>query len=230
MSALAGLLLMVAWNMSEARHVVKLVRRAPLEDVLVLLVCLLLTVFVDMVAAIATGIVLASLLFMKNMANQANMTILEDDNPRVKERLPSNIRVYKLSGPLFFAAAERATTPLRRWQDDIRTVVLYMDGVPVIDSAGAVTLVSAIDEYLSRGVQVIIADLLPEPRKVLQRSGLLTQQDGLIIVDTLAEALRLVREQEKVEQAAAETQALEQALARGTEGQGEADRQASQPK
>src|SRR5690606_42106269 len=67
-------------------------------------------------------------------------------------------------------------TPLRRWQDDIRTVVLYMDGVPVIDSAGAVTLVSAIEEYLSRGVQVIIADLLPEPRKVLQRSGLLTQQ------------------------------------------------------
>lgn len=230
MSALAGLLLMVAWNMSEARHVVKLIRRAPLEDVLVLLVCLLLTVFVDMVAAIATGIVLASLLFMKNMANQANMTILDDDNPRVKERLPSNIRVYKLSGPLFFAAAERATTPLRRWQDDIRTVVLYMDGVPVIDSAGAVTLVSAIEEYLSRGVQVIIADLLPGPRKVLQRSGLLTQQAGLIIVDTLAEALRLVREQEKAEQAAAETQALEEALARGAEGQGEAGLQASPPK
>src|SRR5690606_40509779 len=101
-------------------------------------------------------------------------------------------------------------------------LVLYMDGVPVIDSAGAVTLVSAIDEYLSRGVQVIIADLLPGPRKVLQRSGLLTQQAGLIIVDTLAEALRLVREQEKAEQAAAETQALEEALARGSEGQGEA--------
>ncbi|QCF25396.1 C4-dicarboxylic acid transporter DauA [Hydrocarboniclastica marina] len=186
MAVMAALLLVVAWNISEARHVVRVIRRAPREDVLVLLVCLTLTVFVDMVMAIAVGIVLASLLFMRTMAQHARVAVMDDTSPRMSGTPPPGVRVYRFDGPLFFAAAEKTVGTLRQVPDSFHRVIFYMDGVPVIDASGAVALVGLIEDLLARKIAVTIADLPSAPRQILMRSGL----DGLMAQVTLTDSLK----------------------------------------
>ncbi|WP_423765865.1 SulP family inorganic anion transporter, partial [Escherichia coli] len=101
LAAMSALLLMVAWNMSEAAKVIELIRRAPKDDIIVLLLCLSLTVLFDMVIAISVGIVLASLLFMRRIAN---MTRLSESSYTDHDK---GLLVVRVNGPLFFAAAER---------------------------------------------------------------------------------------------------------------------------
>ncbi len=99
LAAMSALLLMVAWNMSEAAKVIELIRRAPKDDIIVLLLCLSLTVLFDMVIAISVGIVLASLLFMRRIAN---MTRLSESSYTDHDK---GLLVVRVNGPLFFAAA-----------------------------------------------------------------------------------------------------------------------------
>lgn len=103
LAAMAALLLMVARNMSEAHKVIYLLRRAPKDDILVLLLCMSLTVLFDMVIAITVGIVLASLLFMRRIARMTRLSELSAGDGRL---------VLRVNGPLFFAAAERIFTEL----------------------------------------------------------------------------------------------------------------------
>lgn len=98
LSAMAALLLMVAWNMSEAHKVVDLLRHAPKDDIIVMLLCMSLTVLFDMVIAISVGIVLASLLFMRRIARMTRGT--------GSRRCSRRCLVLRVIGPLFFAAAE----------------------------------------------------------------------------------------------------------------------------
>ena len=100
MAAMAGLLLKVAWDMSEAEHVVRMVRIAPHSDVTVLVVCLVLTVVFDMVVAVAVGIVLAALLFMRRMVEISGATLVGDG--RSATGLPPGVVFYDVAGPLFF--------------------------------------------------------------------------------------------------------------------------------
>jgi SulP family sulfate permease len=99
LSAMAALLLMVAWNMSEAHKVVNLLRHAPKDDIVVMLMCMSLTVLFDMVIAISVGIVLASLLFMRRIARMTHLA-------PVNVEVPDDVLVLRVIGPLFFAAAE----------------------------------------------------------------------------------------------------------------------------
>lgn len=99
LSAMAALLLMVAWNMSEAHKVVDLLRHAPKDDIIVMLLCMSLTVLFDMVIAISVGIVLASLLFMRRIARMTRLAPVVVD-------VPDDVLVLRVIGPLFFAAAE----------------------------------------------------------------------------------------------------------------------------
>ncbi len=96
---MAALLLMVAWNMSEAHKVVDLLRHAPKDDIIVMLLCMSLTVLFDMVIAISVGIVLASLLFMRRIARMTRLAPVNVD-------VPDDVLVLRVIGPLFFAAAE----------------------------------------------------------------------------------------------------------------------------
>src|SRR5262249_49034962 len=132
MASLAALLLLVAWNMSEARFFVHTVRVAPKSDVAVLLTCYVLTVAVDMVVAVSVGVVLAALLFMRRMASVTEARLVETGSHASTGPLPPGVVVYDIDGPLFFGAAQKAMAALRVVDRKARAVILRMEDVPAM--------------------------------------------------------------------------------------------------
>ncbi|MGO3396904.1 MAG: SulP family inorganic anion transporter, partial [Serratia proteamaculans] len=179
LAAMASLLLMVAWNMSEAHKVVYLLRRAPKDDILVMLLCLSLTVLFDMVIAITVGIVLASLLFMRRIARMTRLSELSAENGRL---------VLRVNGPLFFAAAERIFNELLVRSESYDVIVLQWDAVPVLDAGGLDALQRFI-EALPPGKQLVITDMPFQPLKTLARARVQPIEGKLHFYATLPEAL-----------------------------------------
>ncbi|WP_426345996.1 C4-dicarboxylic acid transporter DauA [Cronobacter universalis] len=163
LSAMAALLLIVAWNMSEAHKVIGLLRRAPKDDIVVMLICMSLTVLFDMVIAISVGVVLASLLFMRRVAR---MTRLAPLNVSV----PEDVLAVRVTGPLFFAAAEGVFTPLLTQAAGKRVIVMQWDAVPVLDAGGLDALQRFI-ERLPDGCELRICHLEFQPLRTLARAG-----------------------------------------------------------
>ena len=190
MASMAALLLIVAWNMSEAPKVVQLLKRAPRGDVLVLLTCLSLTVLFDMVIAIFTGIMLASLLFMRDLAGMTRFTNISQQQKHVPGQLRSGWQVYKLSGPLFFAAAERVFDELHEQCQGAKGVVLYMDAVPLLDAGGLNALEHFIRACDREGIELVVADLQFQPLRALARAGMVPVPGQLSFTSTLVEALQ----------------------------------------
>ena len=135
MAALAALLLMVAWNMSEAPHVLKTLRIAPRSDVLVLLTCLILTVLFDMVLAVGVGLLLAAGLFIKRMSELTDTTSLRQSQKRLFADMPEHVAAYSIRGPLFFGAAEKALSALRRFNPEVKVVIVDISGVPMLQDS-----------------------------------------------------------------------------------------------
>lgn len=181
LAAMAALLLMVAWNMSEAHKVIHLLRRAPKDDILVMLTCMSLTVLFDMVIAITAGIVMASLLFMRRIAK---MTRLTD----VAGEFGADECVLRISGPLFFAAAERIFTQLLIRSGNATRIILIWDRVALLDAGGLSALQSYI-EALPEGVELVITDVPFQPLKTLARGGVKPIAGRLSFYSSLAEAL-----------------------------------------
>ena len=133
MAAMAALLLMVAWNMSEAPHVLHTLGIAPRNDVLVLLTCLTLTVLFDMVLAVGVGMLLAAGMFIKRMSDLTDTTALPRHFHQALANLPKQVMAYSIRGPLFFGAAEKALSVLRRLNPDVRVVMVEISAVPMLD-------------------------------------------------------------------------------------------------
>jgi SulP family sulfate permease len=193
MAALAALLLLVAWNMSEVKHFVHMVRVAPKSDVAVLLICYLLTVVFDMVIAVSVGIVLAALLFMRRMAEVAQVRIIGEGHAEAPADLPPGVMIYDISGPLFFGAAQKAMGTLGI-VDKARTIILEMDQVPAMDATGLVALESALAQLHKRGCLTVITGLGAQPRRVLANAGIVDRPGSLLLRDTLQVALAELRQ------------------------------------
>ncbi|MCA9673845.1 MAG: C4-dicarboxylic acid transporter DauA, partial [Myxococcales bacterium] len=170
MAAMAALLLVVAKNMSEARHFARLVRTAPRSDVMVLLTCFGLTVFFDMVIAVSVGVVLAALLFMRRMAV---LTQVKLDTATHKEfDLPVGVRLYEIAGPMFFGAAKSAMDALETIHSDTTVVIISMRAVPVMDATGLVAFETILDRLHRSDRKVILAALQPDVADLLERAGI----------------------------------------------------------
>ncbi len=191
MSALAALLLLIAWNMSDVRHAVHVIRVAPRSDVFVLLTCYLLTVAFDMVMAIGVGVVLAALLFMKRMSELTSSRLVSVEGTATHRPVPKGVSVYEIAGPLFFGAAQRAMDALEIVSDGTRAVVLALGAVPVIDATGLVALESALDRLRVQRKIVVIAGPLPEPREVFDKANLEDHHGTVFVAATLDEAIQL---------------------------------------
>ena len=193
MASLAALLLVVAWNMSDARHFAHVVRVAPKSDLLVLLTCFSLTVAFDMVVSVGVGIVLAALLFMRRMAEISGSRLSEDYHPHLKDPHLRDVVVYEIAGPLFFGAAEKALATIERVRGKARAVILVMNSVPVIDVTGLVALESLIGKLESHGALVVIAGVRPGPREALEKAGIVEEAGKLAFCADDDEALLVVR-------------------------------------
>ncbi len=193
MASLAALLLVVAWNMSEARHLWHVILVAPISDVVVMATCLVLTVVFDMVVAVSVGVVLASLLFMRRMADVANVTLYKEKDPHLTEPLPPGVLHYVIAGPLFFGAAHKAMGELEIIHAGTRVVILDLRAVPMMDATGLVNLESALLRLAQNRVKVILAGVGEPLQKTLALADIQPVPGRLAIVATLEEALDRVR-------------------------------------
>ncbi len=193
MAALAALLLLVAWNMSELKHFRHIFQVAPGSDILVLLVCFGLTVIFDMVIAISIGVVLASLLFMNRMAALSGGKHIEADHPHLESRLPEGVRLYEVSGSLFFGAAEKAMRALHDIGTPPRAVIIDITDVTSMDVSGLVALDSAIERLRSDDILVAVAGVHGQPALLMRRAGLHNIPGKLLLSASLPQALMRVR-------------------------------------
>src|SRR5262249_47307765 len=150
---LAALLIIVARNMSEARHFFRLSRIAPRNDVLVMVTCFTLTVVFDMVIAVTVGVVLAAILFMRRMSVLTKVDLEQRTETGVE--VPAGIRLYEIAGPMFFGAAKTAMEALHTVGDQDHTVILDMRHVPTMDATGLVALESLLDRLHRSKIKVI---------------------------------------------------------------------------
>jgi SulP family sulfate permease len=191
MSSLAALLLLVAWNMSEARFFAHTVRVAPKSDVAILLTCYVLTVAIDMVVAVSVGVVLAALLFMRRMAEVTEARLVEGGSHESTGPLPPGVVVYDIDGPLFFGAAQKAMAALGVVDRKARAVILRMDGVPALDATGLVALESALDLLRAHRCMAVITGLRPQPEGALRKAEVEARHKVRLARD-LPEALALI--------------------------------------
>jgi sulfate permease, SulP family len=197
MAAMAALLLMVAWNMSEAHKAVHLLKTAPRGDLWVFLTCFTLTVMFDMVIAITTGILLAAVLFMKEVAEMTRVYEISDNRRLVEVELPEGWSVFKISGPLFFAAADRIFGELAGLISNKngvhkKGIVLYMDGVSIMDAGGLSAFTKLIAKCQQDQCHIMVADLQFQPLKTLARAEVKPIDGVLSFYPTLGEAVRNV--------------------------------------
>ena len=173
MAALAALLIIVARNMSEARHFTRLLRIAARSDVVVMVTCFTLTVVFDMVIAVSVGVVLAALLFMRRMAESTTVQLESPQELGLSVELPPGVRLYEIAGPMFFGAAKSAMEVIATvGSGSDHTFVLNMQHVPTIDVTGLVALESMLDRLFRSRIKVIFAGLTPEVADLLDRAGI----------------------------------------------------------
>jgi SulP family sulfate permease len=194
MAALAGLLMLVAYNMSEVKHFIHIIRVAPRNDVAVLLVCYGLTVVIDMVYGVYYGVLLAALLFMRRMIRLTKTRVLSGTHPELPRALPDGIFVYSIAGPLFFGAAQKAMATLRVIADQARVVILRMEAVPDMDATGLVALESALERLERQKIAIILCGVQIQPRRLMRDSHLKERFKTLRIRPDMAAALALAEE------------------------------------
>lgn len=175
MPTIAAILFLVAYNMCQWRTFVHLVRTAPKSDIIVLFTTFVLTVVFDLVVAIEIGMVLACLLFIKRMSEETHAdswVYVDDDSPAVDEhlqKLPLEIRVYEITGPLFFGAADAIEHIVVK--DFTKCLVLRMRSVPAIDSTAMNALQNLTKLCESKGITLVFSHVNEQPMKVMKKSG-----------------------------------------------------------
>lgn len=192
MASMAAILLLVAWDIAGLDKVIEFFKHSPKNDIWVLISCLSLTVFFDMVIAIGVGVVFASLLFMREMSELTRVSDVSEVKKLVPTSLPEGWAVYKIQGPLFFAAADRIFAELAQLAKQKHGIILYMDAVTILDAGGMAALHKFLSASQLHQAEIIIADLQFQPLKTIARSGLQPIENQLTFTSTLSEALELL--------------------------------------
>lgn len=175
MCCLAGILIVVAYNMSEWR-LFHLALKGSVPDVIVLLSTFFLTVFVDLAVAIEVGIVLSALLFMKRMSDIGQKIPSEVDSDLLENYsvLPAEISIYEINGPLFFASAKQYAQGIKEAGLHTNHLIIRMRHVPFVDSTGLKNLRETIKLLNSYGVHVMLSGVQPKVFNDLDRSGIVS--------------------------------------------------------
>jgi SulP family sulfate permease len=167
MATLAGILVVVAYNMSEWRHFLS-VLKGPRSDMAVLLATFLLTVIIDLTVAIEIGMVLATFLFMRNMIKFTSVSLVmaDKDNGNGEDTeslrhftIPKNVEVFEITGPLFFGAAHKFKDAMRFIENPPKVLIIRMRKVPIIDATGIKTIKEVYKESRQKGTKLILSEV-----------------------------------------------------------------------
>ena len=176
MSCLAGILIVVSYNMSEWRSF-RSILRASMSDVVILLVTFFLTVLVDLTVAIEIGVVLAALLFMKRMADNApkeiiGATNMDSDVLENYKNLPKGLGIYEISGPFFFGSAKTYCETIRNLGVNYDVLIIRMRHVPFVDSTGLKNLRETILQLKNEGTYIVLSGVSESVKKDLLKGGI----------------------------------------------------------
>lgn len=188
MPTIAAILFVVAYNMSEWREFVAIVKKSPKSDTLVLLVTFVLTVVFDLVVAIIAGVILATVLFMKRMSDVTDAHELKetDKNSEDAKELPENTLVFEITGPIFFGASAKIADVVRN--GDKQVIILCMKSVPAIDATGLHSLETVISECKKQDKTIILSHVNEQPMQSLEKAKL---HDEVLIAQNIDEALEM---------------------------------------
>jgi SulP family sulfate permease len=196
--ALAAILFVVAWNMSETPRFIRMVRKAPRADAVILVITFALTILTDLVVAVNIGVILAMLQFMRRMS--ASVAVVEHTQASLHHELedagvaalPPDVVVYSIDGPFFFGSVDSLERALSWSRDPPRHVVLRLERVPFVDATGLKRLESTISHLRGQGVQVLLAGArMVVLRKLVRAEVVGRDLPGSYFAD-LGEALRFI--------------------------------------
>ena len=202
MPTIAAILFIVAYNMCGWRNIRNTVKTAPKSDIAVLFVTLILTVVFDLVVAIGVGMVMASLLFMKRMADvtEAHAWVDIDDEDTdpdniLLKKIPQNTRVFEINGPMFFAASDKYKYVLS--DKNIDVLCIRMRNVPAMDATGVEALIRIVKRCQRHNVKVVFSHVNEQPMKVMTKAGFIEQVGKENFCDHIDTALLRAEELEK---------------------------------
>lgn len=203
LSCLAAILMVVAYNMSEWRSFLTLLK-SPRSDVMVLLATFFLTVLVDLTVAIEVGLIMAAFLFMRRMAMVTNIDSItqeledsddnEDNLELANQTVPEGVEVYAINGPLFFGVAHKFEEALTTTEKKPFILIVQTQHVPAIDSTGLHTLRQIVQKCQKQNITFILSGVQEQPREALTQSGLLDRIGEANNCGTLDEALDRARQ------------------------------------
>jgi SulP family sulfate permease len=196
MACIAGILIVVAYNMSEWGSFLMIIKGSK-YDILVLLTSFFLTVFVNLSMAIEVGMVLSAMLFMQRMSKMSNIELVDIDNDIIENYslLPKGVDVYEISGPFFFAAAQFYKATLKEIATDSKVLILRMRYVPFIDSTGIRNFREVIRDFKIRKVAIVLSGVRPKVRQTLEDCGLAEEIGNDLICDNFGDAVKKATEE-----------------------------------
>ena len=176
MPTIAAILFMVAYNMCGWREFAAIIKSSPKSDILVLVATFVLTVVFDLVVAIAVGLILAVILFMKRMSDETNVfgwkTVDEANDPdsiRLKT-IPADTMVYEITGPIFFGASDKVAEIFAQSKEKV--VILRMRSVPAVDATGIHAFETILKTCRKKGITLVMSHVNPQPMRVLYKAGM----------------------------------------------------------
>lgn len=159
---LAAILFVVAYNMSDVKHFMHVVKHAPRSDVVVLLITFFLTIFTNLVIAVNVGVMLAMLFFIRKMIHAVDIQHEDSEklisNGSISQILPKNVMIYNIQGPLFFCVAEKMENALFITHTEPKIIILRFKDVPFIDMTGLETLDEILEKYQKHRIQVYLCE------------------------------------------------------------------------
>lgn len=200
MAALAALLLMVAYRMSHWRQFLRTIEIAPKSDTIVLISCFGFTVFIDMVAGVTVGVVLACFLLMQRVAHLTHSQVSHNATGHHRKlrhlTLPDNAMVYHINGLVFFGTVENALERMGFVRGDIETLIIDMEDVPLIDMTGLVAMKAMIVDVQSKIKTVILCGDREVTGMILHKLPL-SARHKLKVTETVDQAAAMIESQDK---------------------------------
>ncbi len=199
LAALSAILMMVAWDMSELHHFTRLLK-GPMGDRIILIVSFLLTVFIEVSVAITVGMILACLLFMKQMSSMSKVTpissLFKEETPDFPEKkhplpkkIPKGVQIYEIQGPFFFGTANMLKDILGFAGPLPKVFILRLGSVPMIDASGLNAMKEFYDDCKKRRIKLYLSEVKEHTKHDLKKFGLLDAIGDKRIFPTLKETL-----------------------------------------